>query len=441
MDELPPSVELEAGMYRCPGEARSIDRAVHLARLAAFYPPCRQCAHRGDARLLSPLTVRQWAEIERRASGRVVFSSEALEGSSPNDVDPRVVARFAAAVAIVLWRRNADERQPPAVLIGSDGHWTTAELVAAACEALRLAGCRAVETGATTSASLAASARHVRADAALWIGNAQGAPHSIALKLWGPSGRPWSSPGELDAVREVYESAHAARPKRRGGSLQRAGGDATYLSPLASLFHGLRPLRLVLDTTCEPLVRYWHVLGAQSACEMLRTQGAQPAGAPHDAGKSFVERRLARLGERVRESQAHFGLWIDGEGESCRVVDERGYPIDADQMFLILAAYICRQQPAATLALDGQASSRLAGALASWKVRVVHSEATRQAMYDCMRAENAVFGRAAGGRFWYAGDPSAPDALLTLSLLLTILSQSDRALSEVLDEAQRPVYK
>jgi len=34
--------------YLCPGEAAPISRAVHLARLAAFYPRCRDCPHCGD---------------------------------------------------------------------------------------------------------------------------------------------------------------------------------------------------------------------------------------------------------------------------------------------------------------------------------------------------------------------------------------------------------
>ena len=48
-----------------------------------------------------------------------------------------------------------------------------------------------------------------------------------------------------------------------------------------------------------------------------------------------------------------------------------------------------------------------------------------------------MFGGGASGTFWFAGPPAAPDALLATCLLLTILSQSDRPLSEVLDAACR----
>ena len=53
-----------------------------------------------------------------------------------------------------------------------------------------------------------------------------------------------------------------------------------------------------------------------------------------------------------------------------------------------------------------------------------------------MRSSGAVVGGGPSGRFWYASSPPAPDALLTLSLLLAILSQSDRGISEVLAAAR-----
>jgi phosphomannomutase len=56
-----------------------------------------------------------------------------------------------------------------------------------------------------------------------------------------------------------------------------------------------------------------------------------------------------------------------------------------------------------------------------------------------MEDERALVGGGPSGRFWYARSGHvSPDALVTLSLLLTILSQSDRPLSRVLDEAAGP---
>jgi phosphomannomutase len=442
MDETPLSAEVEN--YCCPGEARAIDRAVHLARLAAFFAPCRQCVHRGDVRHLSPIEIRRWDEIDNRPHQPPRFTGEGFESSSPNQFDPPFARSFATSLASIAWQWHRDPSRSPCILVGSDGNWSTAELVAAICEALQLSGCQAVETGAVTSASLGVLGQQIRADAAVWIGNFSGEPHALGFKLWGKHGRPWSLPGELDVVREQFETAGATRLKRRGGGLRRASASDAYLPPLTGLFHGLRPLRIALDTTCEPLVRYFHALNAHGACQALRGRSidsaVQAVGTDSSDG-SFIERRVETVGCRVLAERAHFGLWVDGDGETCRLVDERGAPVDSEVLLLTLSEYICRERPGVSLFVEREASENLISALARAGARVVRGGDSRQDAYDAIVAGGAVFGGGASGRFWFAGDPPVADALMTLSVFLTLVSQSDRAVSEVLDSARLALYK
>jgi phosphomannomutase len=55
-------------------------------------------------------------------------------------------------------------------------------------------------------------------------------------------------------------------------------------------------------------------------------------------------------------------------------------------------------------------------------------------MDETMRASEAIFGGGPSGRFWYREANASPDALKTLTMLLTILSKSDAPLSQVVDE-------
>jgi phosphomannomutase len=100
---------------------------------------------------------------------------------------------------------------------------------------------------------------------------------------------------------------------------------------------------------------------------------------------------------------------------------------------LLLAQTVCRQRPEATLVLEREVQGELDSALTRLGGRTIYSDSTRQAMCEAMHAHGAVLGGGPSGRFWFSGSPAAPDVLLTLSLLLTILSESDRPLSDVLD--------
>jgi len=414
---------------------------VHLGRLAAFYPGCRDCAHRHEANALAPEQQRQWAELDSRQTPGPAFRAEGLESGSPGDIDRATVQQFCTALAVALWQDGEENRRAPIVVVGADGNWASAELLSAACEALQWAGCAAVEAGAVTSASLASVSHQMRADAALWVGNALGQPHALSLKVLGPGGRPWSSPGGLDLIQAIYD-ARPARPKRHGGGLRRASADELYLKPLESLFHALRPLRFVVDTACAPLLHHFHRLAEHSACELLPARRADSfAPKRPSAETSFVARRLSLISQQVVDESAHFGLWIDGDAETCHAVDESGERVDTERLFWMMATFVCREQPRATMVLESGASAKLCADLALLGVRVTRCHESRETMSASMAASRAILGGGPSGRFWYAGEPPLSDVLMTLSLLLTMLSQSDQPISAVLDAGCGELYK
>lgn len=65
--------------YRCPGENYPIDRPVHLARMAAYYPLCRRCSHNCDTDGLPSRLLRRlhetWERMPATAEGGSTPSS------------------------------------------------------------------------------------------------------------------------------------------------------------------------------------------------------------------------------------------------------------------------------------------------------------------------------------------------------------------------------
>lgn len=425
--------------FHCPGERHPIDRATHLGRLASYFPACRGCPCRHDTQGLASLEVRQRAELERRHGTLPAFAEEGFAGTAAGGFETSTVGRVAAALGVMLLRDVKPGAAPPQVVVGCDGHWSTAELLASACGGLQWTGCRTIEGGATSSPALASLQNHLGAQAALWIGNASGEPGALALKAWGGGGRPWSRPGELDLLDETWNAETLERPRRTSGGAGRAQVAQVYLPTLEPLLHALRPLRFVLDTTCQPLLRTWQVLRNSTACEAIAC--AAPA-APKSKSSASDPAALhaARLAETVRASGAHFGVWVDGDGECCQLVDESGQAVDSAALLLALAQYVCRCQQGARVVIDSAMPADAERALTALGVTTIRAPRTRQAMFESFVAEGATLGGSSCGRFWFATTPPAPDALLALCFWLQVLSQSDRPASRVLDDARRGEY-
>jgi phosphomannomutase len=422
-----------AAEYRCPDEAHPISRAVHLGRLAVFYPACRRCARHDDTAGLAPRQLKRLIETRDRGQARPLFGQEGAAGVYLNDLGPMEARRLAEALGMHLRcdggagvspagpGEHAERRQPNVVIAG-DGRPLAPELVAAASEGFRWTGCGVIDVGQATAPCVALAIDRLAAAGGILIGNAPGRPETVSVKFWADGPRPVSAGATLDRLQRLFES-RADRPTRRFGPLRRCVVEPEYLAGLAGYYHALRPLRLVLSTTSPPAAAYLDKLTRATACEVLPCPAL-----PH------------RLAREVPGQRAHLGIAIADDGDSAEVFDEQGRPVAADRLLLLAARHILADRPGATIAVESGTSPHLARRIAELGGRVSVSGLLRSEMDQAMRAGGAVLGAGPNGRLWHSlGDgPPVPDALMTLTLLLRILSRSDRPFSAVLDSDAAP---
>lgn len=418
-----------ADEFRCPGEPGAISRAVHRARLAGFYPKCRGCVHRTDLAGFSDKLAEQIAEVHAAAPSPTLLDGEGIGGTLLNELTPDAARRAGAAFGLLI-REYGEEGCWPTVLLAGDGRRLSAPLVAAAAAGLRWAGCNVVDVGAATSGCLAFALGQSKTDGAMLVGNPGRRSHEGGLRFWnretplGDAGDATRTPS-LDRLKSLFHG-RLDRPTRRFGSLDRVSFENDYLESLSAYYHGLRPLRVVLDTPCRPLVEYVERLSKSLECRFF-----------HDPG--------ATASDVVVREKAHLGIEIDGDGERCRAIDEQGRAV-ADQRLLRLVArhaLLHRDDPPPTnapgepaIVVEEETSAATEHGLRGLGYRVVRAGRRRADMHRAMKRERARLGGGPSGRLWHGrSGHAAADALVTLSLLLVALSQCDCPFSRVLDES------
>jgi len=468
VQQTEPSME-----YCCPGERYAISRAVHLGRLARFYPGCRQCPHRDDIGTLSARQLAQLVETRPRGLARTLFHDEGVGGC---ELTPLVARDLAAAFGRYVaserneelgrqlhcrpdlpeqgWQYNCHPNIGPndaaSVVLAGDGRPLTAEFVAAAGEGLRWSGCQVVDIGPASTACLMFAVDHFGAAGGLLVGNPGVEPGCVGLKFFAPGPRPVSAGPAMEALERAYASG-GDRPSRAFGPLRRFQIQEPYLAGFAPYYHALRPLRFVLDSACDPLTECLLKLTSLVACEVL------PRRTTRDA-----------LPEQVRDDGAHFAASVDGDGETCCFLDEYGRAVPPERMAVLIARHLsadnprnaqrvprpsrpCEEptlterqwRPCATVVPAVRKNASGVSAVSSpgtAETAVAHAErsvpatGSRAATFAAMRQEKVAFADSGDGRLWYSsGNLPLPDALMTISLLLVLLSRSDRPFSEVLD--------
>ena len=426
-------VEEPARTYQCPGEAYTIDRPVHLFRLAHCYPACQACPHRHDSAPLPQRLIRRQAETQRRAAAEPLFTAEAAAGVALNQLSAQVAYRLGQSLGVNAHRR-AQAESLPEIVIASDGRPAAAEVLAAAAEGLRWSGCQLIDIGTATAAGLAWAIEQTQSAGGLLVANPLNGPHTVGIRFWLPGPHPCSSPGELDAIAQLWRDG-CTRPTRHCGQVRRADFEASYLERLRPYFHAMRPLRMVLSTDGHALLRGLDQLRRTVRASVIGLPGPSRA-AQDSASATPLEVATQTVRQEVLARDAHFGMFVDSDGELCRVIDERGQIVSPARLLSLLARQIAGGMPdpagkPATLVIGPGFSKAELAPIAQLGCQAITAAAGRDQMSAAIRRTRAALGVESSGRYWFPDNPGAADALQLLALLMTSLSQSDRPLSEV----------
>lgn len=410
--------------FQCPGEPGKISRAVHLARLADGYPACRQCQYRDDARGLSERS-RQKIPAAQTASSLLDYVCEdGVVGNLHEGFDAPLAGRFATGFGLLLRDELEATVRNPSVAVASDGRPITQRHFAETVEKLRWAGCDVIELGSVPCPALSWATGELVADGGLYVGNPTGNAHKAGIRFVGWDGKPVTDPATLKAICAFIETV-PSRPVRISGIASKADAMRPYETRFADSFHGLRPLRFLLHTTCRPAGVCLERLLQRTACKMV-----------------LRDSEIALPAEPLPESGGHFAAAVEDDGQRCRLWDERGEPVPFERLFLLLVQIVCGTEPSGqTIVVQDGLPEPLTVELQRYGLTVRSCDPLSPDIHAAMVNTGAPLGADQGGRIWY-GEPSGrviADALGTLTLLLRKLSDGDHPLSEVLD-AEVPSY-
>jgi phosphoglucosamine mutase len=212
-------------------------------------------------------------------------------------------------------------------------------------------------------------------------------------------------------------------PPTDGGSVERLDGAAErYAEHVARAFGSdLTGLRLGVDCANGAFAAIapdvFRRLGAE-----VHTIGVEPDGSNINVGCGATD--LAALQQLVLDEDLDFGVAFDGDGDRMLAVDERGEPVDGDQILAILALALGVDVVAVTV-MTNLGFHRL---MHERGVRVVTTPVGDRYVLEALRREGALLGGEQSGHVIWLGDHVTGDGLA--AALLLCRSLAGRAASE-----------
>ncbi|WP_135077605.1 phosphomannomutase/phosphoglucomutase [Terasakiella sp. SH-1] len=321
------------------------------------------------------------------------------------------------------------------VAVGYDGRLSSPGLAAAAVRGLSACGLTVYEVGRGPTPMLYYSTYALEADAGLMITGSHNPPdyNGMKMMLSGLSffGADIQDLGRI-AVEQDFETGQ--------GSSEQRPMLTQYVERITSDFKAGRDLKVAWDAgngvageamtmMCEKLPGEHHLMFAD-------IDGTFPNHHPDPT----VEKNLKDLKEAVASKGYDLGIAFDGDGDRIGVIDSQGRVLWGDQLMVIWAKEILSRNPGATIIADVKASQalfdeveRMGGNGLMWKTG--HS-----LIKSKMKEEGSPFaGEMSGHIFFKDGYYGFDDALYAAIRLISILTQADETLDQMLDAIPKMV--
>ncbi len=138
------------------------------------------------------------------------------------------------------------------------------------------------------------------------------------------------------------------------------------------------------------------------------------------------------LATLVTRNALDCGIAFDGDGDRCFFVDEKGEFVNATELGALIADTLLLENPKSTVVQSVVVGDVLTEVVSSLGGEVLTTRVGRSFIQEKMRTANALFGCEASGHFFYRDNFFCDSALITAVVVLGIMSEAGKPLSELL---------
>ena len=371
----------------------------------------------------------------------LMVSVSGVRGRVGQGLTPEVVARFAAAFGAWATARHAAAGGARTVVLGRDSRVSGPLFHRVAVSALESVGARVIDLGLTTTPTCQLAVEHHHAAGGLMLSASHNPIEWNALKLIGPSGL-FLDATEGAEMRAMMEAGTRYATWDQLGAVAvdeeaaRRHVDAVLALPYVDVARiRARNFRVALDACRGAGAVIMPMLLDRLGCDVTAINMTPDGHFPRPPAPVAENRGV--LEALSRESGAEVGGAGDPDGDRLARVDERGQAIGEDYT-LALAARLVLAHNRGPVVTNLSTSRVLDDVVEAAGGRVIRAPVGEVNVALRMRDEGAVIGGEGNGGVILPELHLGRDAPLGAALVLQLLAEEGRPLSEVV--ADHPRY-
>lgn len=358
-----------------------------------------------------------------------IFKAYDIRGVVPDELDSELARRIGGALVKALEARS--------VFVSRDMRLSSPELAGALIGGILEAGADVMDAGETSTPMNYFGIGHTGAGAGVMVTASHNPPQYNGFKVSRDGAKPVSYESGLADIEKLAIKGTPGKPRKKGrlSSLDISGAYLEHLRPFAA---GITPgMKVAVDCgngmTGKFVPAVFGLFKAAYNGLYLEPDGRFPN---HEANPLKPE-NMRDLQKQVRASGAELGIAYDGDGDRVAFTDENGGLVPSDLAGALMARHVLKKQPGATIIYDLRSSRALKEEIEAAGGRPLESRVGHSFIKALMRQHDCPFAAELSGHYYFKDNYYTDCGDLGLMLLMRILSDAGRPLSELIAPLQR----
>jgi phosphomannomutase len=362
-----------------------------------------------------------------RAIPTLKISISGVRGVVGQSLTPKLLTRFAQAFGT--------HTGSGMIVLGRDPRTSGQMVKHAVVAGLLSTGTRVVDIGMCPVPTVQLQVRHRHAQGGIAITASHNPAEWNALKFIGSSGL-FLDTGQARELLDIYHQGEYT--KVAGAEIRTVeeieGATDLHIKSILDVLGPLpktsKKLRVVLDSCngAGSIVgpKLIEALGAEVIPLNVTPDGSFPRPAEP------LPENLGDLCRTVKEHHADVGFAQDMDADRLAIVSEQGEPIGEDYTLVLATLYVLGREKGPVVA-NLSTVSALADVASKFGCPVFLTKIGEVNVTDAMQQHNAVIGGEGNGGVIYPRINFARDSLVGIALVLHLLAESQKSISELLD--------
>ena len=322
------------------------------------------------------------------------------------------------------------------VVLGNDIRLSGPVLKEALMKGLTESGCDVVDIGQCGTEMIYFATAHLKLDGGVMITASHNPKEYNGMKFVRQEARPISGDTGLRELESQVADGELPEAVEVPGKVEKLDIAEDYVKHILSYVdvNKLNPLKVVVNAGNGAAGPILDVMEKHLPFELVKVYHEPDGNFPNGVPNPLLPENREATAKAVRESGADVGVAWDGDFDRCFMFDEQGNFIEGYYMVGFLAKAFLQKNSGAKIIYDPRLTWNTEELVKENGGIPVMSKSGHAFIKEKMRSENAIYGGEMSAHHYFRDFSYCDSGMIPWLLVLELLSQAGRSLSELMRE-------